>query len=133
MNQISKMNEAVGMINHFTVDGRGKRSVCPSKVNSSGNVLVEFYCKLPMLRKDKNFSVKYQKLLVVCHLLNYEDIFVETPIYIRYVVINIDIFTSILAIELFYLTQLRSFLVCFLALTSLYPLQVYGTLLTRFK
>ena len=40
--------------------------------------------------------------------------FVETPIYIGYVVLNIVIFTSMLAIELFYLKQLCSFLGCFL-------------------
>ena len=35
---------------------------------------------------------------------------VETPIYIRYAVITIVIFTSMLAIILFYPPQLRSFL-----------------------
>ena len=36
--------------------------------------------------------------------------FVGTLIYIRYVVLSIIIFISMLSIELFYLTQLRSFL-----------------------
>ena len=34
---------------------------------------------------------------------------VETPIYISYIVLAIVIFTSMLTIELFYLTQLCSF------------------------
>ena len=57
--------------------------------------------------------MKYKKLLAGWHLLNYADMFVEKPIYIRYVVINIVIFTSMLAVELFYLILLCSFLGCF--------------------
>ena len=63
-----------------------------------------------MVRKDTRFGVKYQKLLIGWHHLNYEDMFVETPIYIRCVVLTIVIFTYMLAIGLFYLTQLCSFL-----------------------
>ena len=59
------------------------------------------------------FGLRHQKILVGWHLLNYEEMFVGTHIYIRYVVLTIVIFTSIIAIELFYLTQLDSFLVCF--------------------
>ena len=59
-----------------------------------------------MVRNDTSFGVKYQKFLVGWHLLNYEEMFVEAPIYIRYVVLTIVIFTSMLAIVLFYLTQL---------------------------
>ena len=66
-----------------------------------------------MVRNDTSFGVKYQNLLVGCHLQNNEDTFMGTPIYIRHIVITIFIFTSMLAIELFYLTQLRSFLVFF--------------------
>ena len=51
-----------------------------------------------MVIKDKNFVVMYQKLLVVWHLLMYEDMSVETPIYIGSVVITIVIFKSMLAI-----------------------------------
>ena len=65
-----------------------------------------------MVRKDARFGVKYQNILVIWHLLNYEEMFAETTIYIRYVVLTIVIFTSMLAIELFYLTQLCSFLGC---------------------
>ena len=63
-----------------------------------------------MGRKDTRFGVNYQNILISWNLLNYKYMFVETPIYIRYVVISIVNFTSMLAIELFYLTQLRSFL-----------------------
>ena len=75
--------------------------------------MVAFYRQLPMEINDISFVLKYQRLPVGWRLLNYEDVFVETPIYIRYVVITIVIFTPILAIELFYLTQLCSFLGCF--------------------
>ena len=67
-----------------------------------------------MVRNDTSFGVKYQHLLVGRHLLTYEEIFVGTPIYIRYVVITIVMLTSMLAIELFYLTQICSFLECLL-------------------
>ena len=60
-----------------------------------------------MGRKDTSFGVIHQKLLVEWNLLNYEDMFAETPIYIIYVLLTIVIFTFMLAIELFYLTQLR--------------------------
>ena len=54
-----------------------------------------------MGRNDTSFGVKYQNLLVRWKILNYEDMFVETPIYIRYVVITIIVFASMLVIELF--------------------------------
>ena len=63
-----------------------------------------------MGRKDTSFGVRYQNILVRWHLLNYEEMFAETPIYIRYVVLTIVIFVSMLAIELFYLTKTCSFL-----------------------
>ena len=84
-----------------------------SKIKSSEKLLVEFYRQLPMVRNDTIFGVKYQKLLVGWYLLNYEEMFVETPVCIKYVVLIIVVFTSMLAIELFYLTQLCSFLGCF--------------------
>ena len=58
--------------------------------------------------KDRSFGVKYQKIMVIWHLLNYKEMFVVTPIYIRYVVISIALYTYMLVIELFYLTQLFS-------------------------
>ena len=51
-----------------------------------------------MKRKDTIFGVIYEKLLFGWHLLNYEDMFVETPSYITYIVLTIVIFTSMLAI-----------------------------------
>ena len=106
------MNEAVGMKNHFTMDGRGKRVVCRFSRKDFGNALVLFYWQLPMGRKGTNSGEKYQNILVRWHPLNYEDMSVETLIYIRYVVLTIVVFTSMLAIELFYPTQLCSFLGC---------------------
>ena len=60
--------------------------------------------------------------------------FAETPIYIRYDVLTIVIFTSMLAIELFYRTQLCSFNGCFFDYLTLFlNLQVCGISLTMFK
>ena len=63
-----------------------------------------------MGRKDTRFGVIYQKILVGCHFLNYKEMLAETLIYKRYAVLTFFIFTSMLAIELFYLTQLCSFI-----------------------
>ena len=72
--------------------------------------------------------------LVIMKIQNYKEMFVETPLYIRYAVLTIVIFTSMLAIELFYLTQLCSFHGCFFEYLPLFlPLQVCGISLTRFK
>ena len=60
--------------------------------------------------KGTRFGVKYQNLLVTSHLLNHEQMFTGTPIYIRYVVISFVFFTYVISVELFYLTQLCSFL-----------------------
>ena len=65
-----------------------------------------------MVIKDTSFGVKYQNILVGRHIINYEKMFMGTPIYIRYVVINVILITCMLAIELFYLTQFHSFLGC---------------------
>ena len=87
-----------------------------------------------MGRNGTSFGVKYQKLLVRWNILSYEEMFVETPIYIRYVVLAIVIFTYMLAIELFYLAQLFSFLGCFFEYLPLFlPLQVCGISLTIIK
>ena len=66
-----------------------------------------------MVRKDKIFGDKIQSLLVRRHKLNYTDMFVGTQINIRYVVIFIILIAVMLAIELFYLAQLCSFLGCY--------------------
>ena len=87
-----------------------------------------------MGRKDTRFGVRYQNVLVGMKIRNFEEMFVKTPIYIRYVVITIVIFTSMLAIELFYRTQLCSFHGCFFGYLPLFlPLYVCGISLTRFK
>ena len=69
---MAKMNEAVGMKNRLLWwMGEGSGLFVLSKVKSSGNVLVAFYRKLSLERKDTRFEVKYQNVLVVQHLLNY--------------------------------------------------------------
>ena len=55
---------------------------------------------------DIRFGVKYQNILVRSHKLNYTEIFVGNQIYIRYVVVSIVLVTVMLAIEIFYLSQL---------------------------
>ena len=60
--------------------GEGSRLFVLSKVNSSGDLLVTFYQKLPLGRKDTRFGVKYQNIIVGRHLQNYGEMLVETPI-----------------------------------------------------
>ena len=87
-----------------------------------------------MGRKDTIFGVKYQNILLSIKILNYKDIFVETPIYIRYVVLTIVIFIFMLSIELFYCTQPSSFHGYFFEYLPLFiPLKVFGIYLKRFK
>ena len=66
-----------------------------------------------MGKKDTSFGEKYQELLVISHGLNYTEMLMVTQLYSSYVVISIVIITVMLAKELFYLTKLCSFLVCF--------------------
>ena len=73
-----------------------------------------------MRRKYASFGVRYQNILVGWNLLNYEEMFVVTPIYIRYVVLTIFIFTYMFAIELFYPTQIHSSLGCFFGYLPLF-------------
>ena len=81
--QMANINEAVFMKNCVTMNGGGKWLVHPLKGKSSGNVLVVFYMQLPMVRKYTSFGVNYQNILVSMKILNYEEMFVETPIYIK--------------------------------------------------
>ena len=73
-----------------------------------------------MGRKYTIFGVKYQNIFVGRHPLNYKEMFVGTPIYTSYAVITIAMFTSMLAIELFYITQLCSFLGYFLEYLTIF-------------
>ena len=117
---------------HWTGEVNGKLKF--SKGESSGNVLGVFYRLLPMRRKDASFGVKYPKVLVSKKIWHYEDMFVEPPIYIRYVALTIVICTSMLLIELFYCTQPSLFHGCFFEYLPLFiHLQVCGISLTRFK
>ena len=90
--------------------GEGNGYFVLSTGKSSGNALVVYYWKLPMGRNDTRFGLIYQNILVRFHALNYKEMFAQTPIYIGYIVLTIVIFTSMIPIELFYLTQLCSFL-----------------------
>ena len=105
-----------------------------SKGKSSINALVTFYRKLPMVRKDTSFGVIYQKLLVGWQLLNYEEMFVETPIYIKVCFDHYRPFYRYAChwIVLYYTTAFISWMFIWV-LTYIYPLQVCGILLTRFK
>ena len=97
------MNEAVAIKNCFTINGGGRRLVCPFKRRELWKCIgCIIWAELFIGGKDTRFLLKDQKILVGCHLLKYEEMFVETPIYIRYVVLAIVIFTYTLAIELFY-------------------------------
>ena len=64
-------------------EGNGKLKISPG--NSSGNLLGVFYRLLPMGRKGATFGLKYPKLLVSMRIRHYKEMFVEPPIYRRYV------------------------------------------------
>ena len=113
MKHMARMNEAVSIKNRFTMDGGGKRSASTFKRQEFWKCIGFILSAVTYGKKGKSFGGIYQNLLLGWHLLIYEEMFVETPIYLRYVVITIVIFTSMIAIELFYLTQLLSFLGCF--------------------
>ena len=65
--------------------GEGNGRLKSSQGRSSENVLGVFYRLLPMGRKDTTFGVKYPNMLVSRIIRHYEDMFVEPPIYRRYV------------------------------------------------
>ena len=105
--QIEKMDEAVSMKNRFTMDVGVKRLVRPFKKKELWNCIVCVLSAFIYVKKGKILGLKYQNILVGWHVLNYEEMFMETPIFIMCVVITIFIFNSMLAVDLFYLTQLR--------------------------
>ena len=114
--------------------GEGNGKLKSSQGKSFGNVLGVFYRILPMGRKDASFGVKYPKFLVSMKIWHYEEMFMEPPIYIRYVALTIVIFTSMLLIELFYRTQPSSFHGCFFEYLPIFiHLQFCGIYLTSFK
>ena len=93
-----------------------------------------FYLQLPTGRNNASFGVKYSNVLVSMKIQHHKEIFVEPPIYIRYVALTIIICTYILAIELFYPTQTSSFHGFFFDYLPIFlHLQVFGISLTRFK
>ena len=111
--QMEKMNEAFGMKNYVTVGGGRKRLVRPFKRQEFWKCIGCILSSVTYGKKGHKLWGEIKKLLVRCKILNYKEMFVETPIYIRYDVLTIVLFTYMLAIELFYPTQLISFLVCF--------------------
>ena len=114
--------------------GEGNGKLKSPKGKSSGNVLVVFYWRLSMGIKDAIFGLKYPNVLVSTTTRKYEEMFVEPPIYIRYVALTIAICTYMLAIELFYGTEPCSFHWCFFEYLPIFThLQVCGISLTRFK
>ena len=62
------------------------------------------------MREDTIFGGGVNFLLVIRHKLNYIDMFVGRHIYIGCIVISIVLITVMLDIELFYFTQLHSFI-----------------------
>ena len=64
-------------------------------------------------KKGHKIWSERSKPLVRIHQLNNKEMFVVTQIEIRYVVVSIVLFIVMLAIELFNLTQIRSFIGCF--------------------
>ena len=114
--------------------GEGTGKLNSSEGNSSGNILGVFYWLLPMGRKDASYGVKYPKVMISMTIWYYEEMFVGTPIYIRYVALTIIICFSMLLIELFYRTQPSSFHGCFFEYLPIFlHIQVFGISLTRFK
>ena len=111
--QMAKINEAVGMKNYVTINGGKKRLVSPFKIQEFWKFIGCVLSEVTYGKKEHNLWSEIPKSFGKMEILNYKDMFVEKPIYIRYVVLTIIIFTSMLAIELFYLTQLHSFLGCF--------------------
>ena len=81
--------------------------------NSSVNVVGELYCQLPMGRKYTSFGGKLKYFLLIRQKLNHTEMFARRQIYIRYVVISIVLITIMLAIEMFFLTQLCSVIRCY--------------------
>ena len=87
-----------------------------------------------MGRKDTSFGVKYQNILVTRHLLNYEDISVGTPIYIK---VCCDIYRPFYIYAFHWIIfSYKTFFISWvflLLLTYIYTLHVYGISLTRFN
>ena len=134
MKHVAKINAEDFMKNCFTMDGGGKRLVRPFKRKELCECIGCVLSEVNYAKKLHKIWSEIKKLLVGWHLINYEEMFTETPIYTMYVVINIVIFTSILAIEVFRLTQLCSFLGCFLEYLTLFlPYRFAGISLTRFN
>ena len=62
MKQMARMNEAVGMKNHVTMDGGGKRIVRSFIRREFWKSIGLFYQQLPLGRKDTSFGGEYQKI-----------------------------------------------------------------------
>ena len=82
---MEKMNEAVTMKNRVTLNGGGKRQVKKFTRQEFWKCIGFILSAVTMGIKDATFGVKYPKMLVSMRIRHYEEMFVEPPIYRRYI------------------------------------------------
>ena len=80
---MAKINEVVGMKNRVTVGGRGKRIVRPFIRQEFSIFIGCLILEVTNGSKGHNLWSDLPKYSCKIALLNYEDMFVGTPIYIR--------------------------------------------------
>ena len=80
-----KMNKAVTMNNCVTLNGGGKRQVKNFTRQEFWKCIGCILLAATYGRKDATFGAKYPKMLVSMRIRHYEEMFVEPPIYRRYV------------------------------------------------
>ena len=106
-----KKNEAVGTKNRLMMDEGRKRIVCPFRRKKFWKYIGCVLSALTYEKKGHKPCIEIPKdFCRTAPTKLQRNVFAKTPIYIKYVVITIVIFTFTLAIELFYLTQLCSLL-----------------------
>ena len=108
--QMRKMDEMVGMKNCLDNSVGKKRLVCPFISKQFWKYICCIISKITYLKKGQKIWGETPNNFVRRKKLNYTDIFVETYIEISYVVISIVLITVMLIIEIFYLSQICSFL-----------------------
>ena len=74
---MAKINEAVGMKNGVTMNGRGKRLVCPFIRQQFWKCMGCVISAVTYEKKDTSFGVIYENLLVKWIILNYKEMFLE--------------------------------------------------------
>ena len=88
---MEKMNESVGMKNRVTMDGGGKRLVCPLKSQEFWKCIGCILSAVTYGKKGHKLWSEIPKDFGKMEIIKYEEMLVETPIYIRYVVLAIVI------------------------------------------